>query len=279
METHMDKKYKHDEDIIDDDLIEDITDEEMFELIQKAQKEALNREVVPKKRRPFPKWVFWLIAIVMFLNVVALLPKTLSIPAINFLIQSAQLSTKDHIQAYKKAVVVIETEDQKGTGFAISDEGTILTNDHVVEGGETVTVAFPNDGLFTGTVTHTYPMIDLAIVETSASDVPYLTLAQEADVSYLERVEFIGNPLSFQGIANEGKIIDYMRLRDWDEDVLMIKAPIYRGNSGSPIINKEGKVIGVVFAALDHDDYGRVGLFVPIDYYYDYHQASDEENE
>src|SRR5699024_11497930 len=122
------------------------------------------------------------------------------------------------------------------------------TNKHVVEGVKTVTDGFPMDGLFTGTFTHTYLMIDLAIVQTSASDVPYLTLAQEADVSYLERVEFIGNPVSFEGIANEGKIIDYMRLRDWDEDVLMIKAPIYRGNSGSPIINKEGKVIGVVFA-------------------------------
>src|SRR5699024_10212508 len=146
MATHMDKKYKHDEDIIDDDLMEDITDEEMCELIQKAQKAALNREAVPKKRRPFPKWTFCLIAIVTLSNVVALLPNTHTISAINFLIQSAQLSTKDHIQAYKKAVVVIETEDQKGTGFAISDEGTILTNDHVVEGGETVTVAFPNDG-------------------------------------------------------------------------------------------------------------------------------------
>ena len=47
----------------------------------------------------------------------------------------------------------------------------------------------------------------------------------------------------------------------------MMKAPVYRGNSGSPVLNKDGKVIGVIFATLDHDEHGRVGLFVPIDEY------------
>ena len=56
-------------------------------------------------------------------------------------------------------------------------------------------------------------------------------------------------------------------LSDWDVPVVMMKAPVYRGNSGSPVLNKDGKVIGVIFATLDHDEHGRVGLFVPIDEY------------
>lgn len=266
---------KNEHDIIDDDLYEDIDDEEMYELVQVARKEAWKRarleKETPKPKRPFPKWAFWLIAFAMVLNLVALLPQTFSIPAIDFLMTSTKLSTQDHIKMFKKAVVVIETDDSRGTGFSISEDGIILTNHHVVEGEETVTVAFPEDGLFTATVTHTYPNIDLAVLHIKTTNVPYLSLANQADVTYMERVEFIGNPLKFQGIANEGEVIDYTKIRHWDEDVLMIKAPIYRGNSGSPIINKDGEVIGIVFATLHHEDYGRVGLFIPIDYYYKYH--------
>lgn len=282
MGCRMDTNHKnnHDHDIIDNDLYEDIDDEEMYELVQKARKEAWERarleKEAPKPKRPFPKWAFWLIACAMVLNVIALLPQTFSIPAIDFLMTSTKLSQQDHIKQYKNAVVVIETDDSRGTGFSISSDGVILTNHHVVEGEETVTVAFPNDGLFMATVTHTYPDIDLAVLEVDGSDIPYLTLAKQTEVTYLERVEFIGNPLRFQGIANEGEVIDYIRLRHWDEDVLMVKAPIYRGNSGSPIINKNGEVIGVVFATMHHDDHGRVGLFIPIDYYYEYHMLEND---
>ena len=48
----------------------------------------------------------------------------------------------------------------------------------------------------------------------------------------------------------------------------MIEAPVYRGNSGSPVLNHDGLVIGIVFATLNDDDYGKVGLFIPIDDYY-----------
>lgn len=45
----------------------------------------------------------------------------------------------------------------------------------------------------------------------------------------------------------------------------MLDAPVYRGNSGSPVINEAGKVIGIIFATTKDDEYGHVGLFVPID--------------
>lgn len=271
---NIDDQREHD--IIDEDLFEDIDDEEMYELVQAARKEALERarerRENPNPKRPFPRWAFWLIAIAMAFNVFALLPQTFSIPAIDFLITSAKLSTQEDIKLYKKSVVVIEAGDSRGTGFSISSDGTILTNNHVIEGEKTVTVAFPEDGLFTADVVDTYPSIDLAVLEVNEEDLPYLDLAAETTFEQNEEVSFIGNPLRFHGIANEGTIIDYTRLSSWDEDVIMIQAPIYRGNSGSPIINKNGQVIGIVFATLTEDLHGKVGLFIPIDYYYKYHK-------
>jgi serine protease Do len=269
----VEKNEEHKPDIIDEDLYEEFDDEELYEIVEKARKEALIRATMEystrKPKRPFPKWVFWLIAIAMVLNVIALLPSTFSIPAIDFLITSAKLSTNEDIQSYKEAVVVVETGGSKGTGFAITSDGYILTNYHVVDEGTTISVAFPEDGLFQAEIIEEYPDVDLALLKTDSDvELPYLNLAKQTILDEHEQISFIGNPLAFNGIANQGTIIGYTQLTSWDEPVLMIEAPVYRGNSGSPIINQEGEVIGVIFATLNHDTHGKVGLFIPIDYFH-----------
>src|SRR5699024_10374410 len=130
---------KRDHDIIDDDLYEELDEEELYELVEQERQRALARAQEDKNKKPrrrFPKWVFWLIAGVMVLNVASLIPRTFSIPAIDFLITSAKLSTQDDIQTYNKSVVVIETDDSRGTGFSISADATFITNHYVrSEGG------------------------------------------------------------------------------------------------------------------------------------------------
>ncbi|RYG72891.1 serine protease [Lentibacillus lipolyticus] len=264
---------KNDHDIIDDDLYEELDEEELYELVEQERKRALEksqREKDSKPRRPFPKWVFWLIAAGMVLHTISMLPRTFSIPAIDFLLTSSKLSVQDTIQSYKKSVVVIETDDGRGTGFSISDDGTVLTNYHVVEGQDTVTVAFPDQGLVSGEVVETHPDVDLAVLEVGGEHWPHLDLAEEKAWKQENRqVYFIGNPLRFNGIANKGTVLEPITLEGWDKSVVMMEAPVYRGNSGSPVINQDGKVIGVVFATLQHDTHGRVGLFIPIEYYYE----------
>src|SRR5690625_1041958 len=109
----MENKEQNKSDIIDEDLYEEFDDEEMYELVQEARREALKRareeKLNPKPKRPFPKWAFWLIAFAMAFNLIALIPQTFSIPAIDFLITSAKLSVQEDIKEYKKSVVVIET--------------------------------------------------------------------------------------------------------------------------------------------------------------------------
>jgi len=148
----------------------------------------------------------------------------------------------------------------------------LLTNDHVDAGSDHVTVAFTDEGLFQAEVIETYPEVDLALLQTEANDedvFPFLPLAETTTIEDNEMIRFIGNPLRFQGIANQGEIIGLLALQSWEDEVIMLQAPVYKGNSGSPVINETGEVIGVIFATYDHDSYGRVGLFVPIDYFYE----------
>ena len=260
---------------IDERLQEEIDDDELQELVLEAQREARLKDAQEKSRktkRPFPKWMFWLMAIVLFINTFAAIFEIYSIPAIEFLKTSARLSAEETIATYKKSVVVVLSGDSKGTGFSISSDGTILTNYHVVEGYDTVIVAFPDDGRFTAKVVKIYPEVDLAVLETNGENLPHLQLAKETKFEPNAPITFIGNPLGFAGIANEGNIIDYIKLRNWEEPVVMMKAPVYRGNSGSPVLNQDGQVIGVVFATLEHETHGKVGLFVPIDEFYREHE-------
>lgn len=268
----MNDQEDYKKDIIDKDLYEEIDEEELYDLVQEEKKKAYEKERLErqqkKTKRPFPKWVFWLIAGMMMINIIAVLPNTFSIPAIDFLITSAKLSTDEQVSTYKESVVVVEAGRSKGTGFAISSDGRIITNHHVIEGEKRISVGFPEDGLFEAKVVEEYPSIDLALLETDGENLPHLTLAEETSFKPLEHIYFIGNPLRFTGIANQGQVIGYRELGGWEQPVLMLDAPIYKGNSGSPVINNEGEVIGVVFATLNDEEEGRVGLAVPIDYYH-----------
>lgn len=271
MEMNEEKDSK--EDIIDKDLYEEFDDEELYELVQEAKEEALQRarqrqEEEKKKTSRFPKWIYWLIAFAMVMYVFQMLPQSVSIPAVEFLKKSATLSLQDDIKQYKEAVVVIETNDSRGTGFSFTERGDILTNYHVIEGYKSVTVAFQDGSLFVGDVVETYPEIDLAVLKTDAEETPFLPLASSFIYEADEPIYFIGNPMRFTRIANEGTVIDYTYVKSKHEPVVMLDAPVYRGNSGSPVIDRNGEVIGVIFATTHHDEEGRVGLFIPIDYYY-----------
>ncbi|QCR30952.1 S1C family serine protease [Lysinibacillus sp. SGAir0095] len=252
---------------------EPISEEELIELVLEEQKKALEKErekrlsgVHETKKRSKPVRLFaWIMAAMLAFSTFAVILEIFSIPAIEFLKVSTKLSGQEDIQRYKEAVVEIQTNDGKGTGFAITEDGYIVTNDHVIEDALTITVIFPDESLYKGEVIETYPDIDLAILKVDGEELPYLTLADSYSPTQNESIYFIGNPLYFTGIANEGKVIDYKQLSDWEEKVLMLDAPVYRGNSGSPVINLEGQVIGIIFATIKDPSHGRVGLFIPID--------------
>lgn len=255
--TKMDTETKQTEIELDDDALQ--------LLVLEAQEEALaNKQTSERKHRKVPKWFIWLMSIILISQSFAFIFQIYSIPAITFLKTSAQLSLNAEIRELKKAVVVVSTSDSKGTGFSFRSDGWIMTNNHVVDTKDRVQVLFPDEGRFDATVVKRFPQNDIAILHVEADHLPALTLASEIP-KHGDKIRFIGNPLSFNGIVNEGQLLEPILLDQWPHEVMMMEAPVYRGNSGSPVFNKKNEVIGVIFATLQHDQYGTVGLYIPID--------------
>lgn len=219
-----------------------------------------------KKRRSFIIKIFSsIIAFSMLVSGLGVWFNVFNIPAFQFVEASNRLSKKPEIKEYKESVVVVEWDGVRGTGFNIRPDGYIITNEHVVDHTNQVHIHTKKQGSYLGKVIATFPEEDLAIVDIEANNLPALSISSEENWEQRtdEKVYFIGNPLGFVQVANEGTIAGTTQLNDSKIPFLMIDAPIYKGNSGSPVINEQGEVIAVIFATLRNP---KMGLATPSSY-------------
>jgi putative serine protease PepD len=153
------------------------------------------------------------------------------------------------------AVVSIRNGQGSGTGFLIDNEGTLVTNDHVVETSKNVQVKFGTDGrTISGDVKGVDPSSDLAVVHIDPSSIPSgakpLQFADSTGVSVGDVAIAIGNPFGLDRTVTEGIVSSLGRTLQAPngfqiDDVIQTDAAINPGNSGGPLLDDGGKVIGV----------------------------------
>lgn len=150
------------------------------------------------------------------------------------------------IDVYQKAspaVVTLKAGRSEGSGSIISSEGLVLTNEHVVRGSSSgrVTVKTASGQSYTGSVIATDKPNDLALVRLNTSDrFPTLQLANQNGIQIGQRVYAIGSPFGLSGTLTTG----ILSRIDGDGD-LQTDAALNPGNSGGPLLNSRGELIGV----------------------------------
>ena len=169
------------------------------------------------------------------------------------------------VEGIKPSVVAIYTEAQStdfffraipdqgaGSGMVLDREGHILTNAHVIAGATSIDVALSDGRRVDGTVVGSYPAGDLAVVKIEADGLAPVTLGNSDQLRAGDRVIAVGNALALRGgpTVTEGIVSAVDRTIQVDTDVVLesliqTDAAINPGNSGGPLLDAEGRVVGV----------------------------------
>lgn len=158
-----------------------------------------------------------------------------------------------------------------GSGIILTDSGYILTNQHVVGNKySNCYVTLENGDMYNGTVVWEDSNIDLAIVKISANNLEYIKLGDSDNINLADEVYAIGNPIGieFQRTVTKGIISGVNRTIKIDqeeaymEDLIQTDATINEGNSGGPLVNKDGELIGI--NTIKINDAEGIGFAVPV---------------
>ena len=155
-----------------------------------------------------------------------------------------------------------------GSGFIVDANGVILTNAHVVEGADRVTVKLNDRREFSAQVLGSDPLTDIAVLKIDARHLPVVPLGSERDLRVGEWVLAIGSPFGFQNTATAGVVSAKGRTLPDDSLVPFIQtdAAINPGNSGGPLFSAEGKVVGINAQIYSHTGgYEGLSFAIPID--------------
>jgi serine protease Do len=155
----------------------------------------------------------------------------------------------------------------QGSGFIISSDGYILTNNHLVGGAKEVTVQFADDRELTAEIVGADRDSDVAVIKIDAENLPILELADSDALEVGEWVIAIGNPFGLSHTVTAGIVSAKGRsgfgIAEF-EDFIQTDAAINRGNSGGPLMNLDGKVVGINTAIIGPGGNIGIGLAIPI---------------
>ncbi|MGK7874647.1 MAG: HhoA/HhoB/HtrA family serine endopeptidase [Xenococcaceae cyanobacterium] len=155
-----------------------------------------------------------------------------------------------------------------GSGFIVSSDGQILTNAHVVDGADKVTVTLKNGRTLEGKVVGADSVTDVAVVKIEADNLPTVSLGDSDGLRTGEWAIAIGNPLGLDNtvttgiISATGRSSSQIGVPDKRVDFIQTDAAINPGNSGGPLLNAQGEVIGINTAIIQNAQ--GIGFAIPI---------------
>jgi len=160
-------------------------------------------------------------------------------------------------------------QEQAGSGIIIDERGYIVTNNHVVEGAQSITVTIPDGRSFDATIVGTDPLIDLAVIKIDGDNLPTASFGDSSELEVGEWVVAIGNALDLPGgptvtvgvISALGRTIQAQRGVTL-YDVIQTDAAINPGNSGGPLVNLQGEVVGINTAKVTSIEVSGVGFAI-----------------
>ena len=164
-----------------------------------------------------------------------------------------------------------ESDGGMGSGFVYSEEGYIITNQHVVKDAEKVTVTFLDGEAYIGDVIGRDRDLDIAVVKVNPSNtyIQPITIGDSSKLKVGEKIAAIGNPFGLSGSMTSGIISQIGRLLPQESgysipDVIQTDAAINPGNSGGPLINMKGEVVGINTAIQSATgEFSGIGFAVP----------------
>ena len=190
--------------------------------------------------------------------------------------RSYEYSLIDIFEKSEESVVQVnvlrsESEGGMGSGFVYSEDGYIITNQHVVKEAQKVTVTFLDGEAYIGDVIGRDRDLDIAVVKVNPSNT-YIQPIKIGDSSKLkvgEKIAAIGNPFGLSGSMTSGIVSQIGRLLPQESgysipDVIQTDAAINPGNSGGPLINMKGEVVGINTAIQSATgEFSGIGFAVP----------------
>jgi serine protease Do len=161
------------------------------------------------------------------------------------------------------------TSQSLGSGFLWSGDGIIVTNNHVVEGASRITVNFNDDTQLPAKLLGVDPDSDLAVLKVEGKGFPAAPIGTSGDLMIGETVVAVGNPFGLSGTVTTGVVSALGRSVPSETegrtftDFIQTDASINPGNSGGPLLNIEGKVIGINVAIYAQGQ--GIGFAIPVD--------------
>lgn len=182
--------------------------------------------------------------------------------------QNQQWNYNDELPKQRRSIA-------QGSGFVFtskdslfSDKSFILTNNHVIENAEEITVKLLDGREFDAKITGNDPHSDVAVIEIKNGKIPQLPLGDSAKLEVGEWVVAVGNPFGLSHTLTVGVVSAKGRtslgINDY-EDFIQTDAAINLGNSGGPLVNLDGEVIGMNTAIIsNYGGYAGIGFAIPI---------------